>query len=285
MEVEIKQGINQILNNNKLSFGNMSYLYTFTNENIKGSLQHFDFNSKDVLTVTGSGDHVLNMLLYVDQIDTFDINLFAYYLLILKKYALIALEKDEFLDFFLNKQTSFDQKKFAKIRSYWQDEQDALSFFEYLFHKYESNGLKATNLFTNNQYDKKEEYIASNSYLDDENYTLLKQTILDKTIIFHRANIKTLSIPKQFDYIHISNITDYLCNMFAGNVLVNYKKFMYQNLYPMLKENGCLICYMYDGTFANFSRSSIQNVLNYQFKEYPVGKDKILVYERRKKAS
>ncbi len=281
MEEIQKQAITQILNRTKPTFGTMSYLYTFTNENIKETLTYLQLENKDILTVTGSGDHVLNMLLYVDNIDTFDINLFAYYLLILKKYAILALEKDEFLDFFLNEKPYFDPKTFAKIKACWQEEIDALSFFEYLFHLPQSLYLKKTTLFTDNQLSHREEYMAFNSYLDDENYAQLKQTIMSKNIQFHHSNLKSLVLSKQFDYIHISNITDYLCNMFSGDILGNYKKFIYQKLYSMLKENGCLLSYLYDGKIAHFSESYVHDILHYHFKEEEVGKDKILIFEKK----
>lgn len=94
------------------------------------------------MTVTGSGDHVLNMLLSVDKIDTFDINLFAYYFFVLKKYAIVALELDEYLDFLSIRTPNFDLRMFEKIKNFWQEEKDALDFFEYLFHFEKAHYLK-----------------------------------------------------------------------------------------------------------------------------------------------
>lgn len=142
MEASIKKSIDDILNSSKLKFGEQSFIYTFTNENIKQYLQYFDLHQKDILTVTGSGDHVLNMLLSVAKIDAFDINLFAYYFLILKKYAVATLELDEYLSFLSMEKPNFDKKVFEKIKSNWQQEREALEFFEYLFSLGQASYLK-----------------------------------------------------------------------------------------------------------------------------------------------
>lgn len=281
MDAVKKKAIDEILTSHDLTFGDLSFIYTFTNENIRKYLSLFNLENKDILTVTGSGDHVLNMLLSVDKIDTFDINLFAHYFFILKKYAVAALELDEYLDFFSMDTSDFDIKKFRKIKQIWQDEKDALYFFEYIFHSKNSSNLKNTSLFVSNKKEGKEENIERNLYLDEENYYKLKRNILDKQITFHHSNIKSLRLEEKFDYIFMSNITDYLFNMFEGDILRNYKKFLYSNLIPMLKENGKIISYLYNGRMQNFSREEMNMVLNYGFTEKSIGKDKILLYERK----
>ena len=104
------EAIDYIMASSKLKFSTRSFIYTFTNECIKDYLKFFDLKSKEILTVTGSGDHILNMLLDVDNIDTFDINLYAYYFYILKSYSLITLELDEYLDFFLDKESNYSKR-------------------------------------------------------------------------------------------------------------------------------------------------------------------------------
>ena len=71
MDAQIKKSVDEILSSTDLTFKKESFIYTYTNEDIKGYLSYFDLQDKNILTVTGSGDHVLNMLLSVDEIDTF----------------------------------------------------------------------------------------------------------------------------------------------------------------------------------------------------------------------
>lgn len=282
MDEKVKQAIANILSNSKLKFQTESFIYTFTNENIKGYLPYFKLENRDILTVTGSGDHILNLLLCVDSIDTFDTNLFAYYFFILKKYAIVALEVDDYLDFFSDRNPSFDSKIFNHIKLYWKEDQDALAFFEYLFHLSQAYYLKKTSLFVNNKADSISTNRERNIYLEEQNYYKLKRTILNKTVTFHHSNMKSLQIDKNFDFIFISNITDYLYNMFSEDVLRKYKKFIYSNIIPMLKENGKLVSYLYDGKMNGFSDEQVSNILHYNFEQKPVGQDKILVFTNRK---
>ena len=78
----------------------------------------------------------------------------------------------------------------------------------------------------------------------------------------------------------MSNITDYLYNMFQGDVLKKYKTFLYSNLIPMLKENGKIISYLYNGKIQNISKEEMDETLKYGFTKEPVGNDKVLIYKR-----
>ena len=280
MDAKTKKAIDNILSSSNLTFGEESFIYTFTNENISSYLSYFPLSGKNVVTVTGSGDHVLNILLSVDSIHTFDINIFAYYFLILKKYAVVALELDEYLDFLSNRTSYFDQKMFKKIENVWGNEVNALEFFEYIFHLGQSGYLKKTSLFVNNKVEDEQANIARNIYLQEDNYYKLKNIILDKQILFHHSNIKDLKLEEQFDYLFMSNITDYLRNMFSGDVLRKYKKFLYAKIISLLKQHGKIISYMYDGKMEGFASSEIDDVFQYGFTQKPVGKDKILIYEK-----
>lgn len=280
MDAQIKKSVDEILSSTDLTFKKESFIYTYTNEDIKGYLSYFDLQDKNILTVTGSGDHVLNMLFGVDEIDTFDINIFAYYFLILKKYALYALELDEYLDFLSMKTPNFDMKTFSKIKRIWQSEREALEFFEYIFNLNQAPYLKKTSLFVNNKVEDEKENIKRNNYLEEHKYYELKKSIMDKTITFHHSNIKALELNKKFDYIFISNITDYLQNMFSGDLLRSYKKFLYARIIPMLKQNGKLISYMYNGKMGQYTNEEVRNILQYKFNEKEVGNDKILIYEK-----
>lgn len=270
------EAIDNIMASSKLKFSNRSFIYTFTNECIKDYLNFFDLKDKKILTVTGSGDHILNMLLAVNNIDTFDINLYAYYFYVLKKYALITLELDEYLDFFLDKEINYNKKVFNKIKQNWNNEVYIKDFFEYVFRNYNKN----TPLFTNNKYQDKEKYIENNTYLDEINYYKLKKNLQNKNVNFINSNFTKLNLTDKYDYIFISNITDYLNNMFDNNSLRSYKKFLYKSIIPCLKENGKIISYLYNGEIKGYSKNELNEILNYGFSQKEVRNDKILVYKK-----
>lgn len=270
------EAIDNIMASSKLKFSNRSFIYTFTNECIKDYLNFFDLKDKKILTVTGSGDHILNMLLAVNNIDTFDINLYAYYFYVLKKYSLITLELDEYLDFFLDKEINYNKKVFNKIKQNWNNEVYIKDFFEYVFRNYN----KSIPLFTNNKYQDKEKYIENNTYLDEINYYKLKKNLQNKNVNFINSNFTKLNLTNQYDYIFISNITDYLNNMFDNNSLRSYKKFLYKSIIPYLKENGKIISYLYNGEIKGYSKNELNEILNYGFSQKEVRNDKILVYKK-----
>lgn len=270
------EAIDYIMASSKLKFSTRSFIYTFTNECIKDYLKIFDLKSKEILTVTGSGDHFLNMLLDVDNIDTFDINLYAYYFYILKSYSLITLELDEYLDFFLDKESNYSKKLFGKIKQNWNNNFDVKYFFDYVFTKYD----KHTTLFTNNKYSDREQLIKNNTYLEEKNYYKLKNDISNKTVNFINSNLTRLNLGKKYDYIFISNITDYLNNMFNPEPLKSYKKFLYKSIIPHLKESGKLVSYLYNGNMIGFNDSEVDEILNYGFVKKEVNNDKILIYTK-----
>ena len=77
------------------------WIYPFTNENIKGYYELFDFEDKDILCVTSSGDHVINSIFKgAKNIDAFDQNILSKYYTELKIGAIKTLSLEEFINFF-----------------------------------------------------------------------------------------------------------------------------------------------------------------------------------------
>ena len=59
---------------------NHSFIYLFTNENIKGFLDKISFKNGKVLTICSSGDQAFNLILNgANSVDLFDINIFTKY--------------------------------------------------------------------------------------------------------------------------------------------------------------------------------------------------------------
>ena len=74
-----------------------SSIYSFTTENIAGYMNELDLTDKKVITVTGSSDHIINVILKgCTDITTFDINPLTKYYMDLKLSAIKELSYKEF---------------------------------------------------------------------------------------------------------------------------------------------------------------------------------------------
>ena len=69
-------------------FNSYSASYVFTTENINAYYDRLDLKDKSILTVVGSGDHILNAILRgAKKIDAFDISGYAILFYYLKEAA------------------------------------------------------------------------------------------------------------------------------------------------------------------------------------------------------
>ena len=74
--------------------------YAVTNENL-GYFADLNIAGKDALTVTGSGDHALNLAFFgAKSVETFDINHLTFLAFDLKKNAILHLSRKEFIEFY-----------------------------------------------------------------------------------------------------------------------------------------------------------------------------------------
>ena len=127
------------------NFNNLSQIYSFTTENIAGYYKYLDFSNKNVLTVSASGDHIINAFYKgAQQVCGFDINYLSLLYTELKLVALLNLEYKEFLQFFmindkndLNKnKNAFDYKLYKNpkkefIEAHLDDGEDIDNFLCY----------------------------------------------------------------------------------------------------------------------------------------------------------
>ena len=124
IDSDIKKALDVIKseeNHNIGFFTSNSPIYKGTNENINGYSNCY-LGAKNVLTVIGSGDQVLNAIYYnAKNIDAFDISSFASYFLKLKIGAVKELSYYDYLDFFCGLD-AFDDKRFYKIVNSLDDE-------------------------------------------------------------------------------------------------------------------------------------------------------------------
>ena len=81
-----------------------SQIYILTNENQEVLANPNFTNNKNILTVLGSGDQVLNLLLgNAKTITTFDKNILAKYYFDLKRALILTLDYQDYLNFFFPK--------------------------------------------------------------------------------------------------------------------------------------------------------------------------------------
>ena len=200
-----------------------------TNENIDGYMSQLDFNGKyDALSVMGSGDHPLNISFYgIQDIDTFDINaLTEYYALGIKRSAILALNYNDYI-IFMNKlfdrNTSINEINDLinliipymdfKHKDYWKNLMD----YNY---KLQKNCNTSINIFHMLLLDiEKIEGVMKNLYLkSEENYNKLRSNLGKANITFMECECLDLGnkLTKQYDFIFLSNIADYMYKYFGN---------------------------------------------------------------------
>ena len=200
------------INTNNLNY---SFVYLFSNENIRGFTKKISFDNNKVLTVCSSGDQMFNLILNgANEVDLFDINIFTKHYFYLKKAAIEGLLYDEFLSFFfpnLFSKKIFNFETYLKIRNFI-DNSESKYFWDYLFCHYSSEDIYYSKLFSRLEYSKNN-IIEANDYLSNEfNYNKLKLLLKNKTFNFYHINLFKDKVPndKKYDFIYLSNIFDYL---------------------------------------------------------------------------
>src|SRR5574344_1334504 len=97
-------------------------LYIFTNELLKQYIPMMNVQKKDILTVTGSGDQTLNLILEgAKSIDTYDINLYAKNYMYFKIANILCFSYEEFCDYYLA-----DKINTTKYLNYYKRTRDFL---------------------------------------------------------------------------------------------------------------------------------------------------------------
>lgn len=197
-------------------------IYPFTSENIAGYMKDLDLTGKKVVTVTGSADHILNaILLGATEITTFDINPLTKPYMDLKISAIKNLSYDEFIKLLLFE--SNINLDYNIISSLDMSDESKMFWLEQLS-KFDNNGIELRNssLF-NTKYFNPNSKLWQNLYLEKSKYNLLKQQIKEANITFINASLNDLKIDENFDYMFLSNISDYLSLMYNSDPLRKYR--------------------------------------------------------------
>lgn len=202
--------------------GRFNSIYPFTSENIAGYMKDLDLTSKKVITVTGSTDHILNAILQgATEITTFDINPLTKPYMDLKISALKNLSYKDFIKLLLFESNM--NLDYSIISSLDMSDKSKMFWLEQLS-KYNNSGIELRNssLF-NTKYFNPNSKLWQNLYLEKNKYNLLKQQLKDTNITFINTSIKDLKVDEHFDYMFLSNISDYLSLMYDSDTLKQYR--------------------------------------------------------------
>lgn len=207
-------------------FGRASAVYAFATENLGGYYPELELGKRSVLTVCGSGDHVLNAILYgAASVTAFDINQAALAWARFKATALKTLEFEEFRLFFLKDSLSdpgpnreaLNYEVFSRFKGCLDAETEV--FFETLYTAFDHDGLALRNsAFFNNRYDTNVLKLRNNPYLlSPLDYEKLRSRIEEVPTEYRDWSVLELAEKasgREYDVIVLSNLCDYAVDMF-----------------------------------------------------------------------
>lgn len=226
--------LKKIINDRKFFGDNTFYqygrTYHHTNENLREYMPNL--HNKKVLTVSSSGDHLLNALASgAIHIDTFDLNSFSPLIQSLKLYAIRYLDANDSYEF-LN---TFDRNIYYKFNSFLPSNEK--KFFDFFF-KYPDFDELAFKFFYHQNIDN----IQNNKYFDISILKYIRANI--KKLINNHLNINIYYLPcyikDKYDAIFLSNISQYINNVDRFLTLIYH-------LRNFLNDDGCIYyAYLYD---------------------------------------
>lgn len=196
-------------------------VYPFTTENIAGYMGDLNLKGKKIITVTGSGDHVINAISRgATDITTFDINPLTKYYLDLKLATIKNFSYHNYLYTFLYRGIDLNSKQISKFdmpddsKNFWLEK---LSIFnDSWFALRKSPSIFNVELIDPNLVSQ------CNLYFDEYIYDEIKKKLNKVNISFIQTDLKELSLKNQYDYMFLSNIFDYADLMYKNNHVKNY---------------------------------------------------------------
>lgn len=246
------------------SFGNFDPSYLWTNEDMKLYPKE-NLKEKNILTITSSGDHALNVILNGgSMIDSFDVNIFSKYVSALK---IAMIKKYGYYDFFKRmdwienmESLNFNSKEniIDSIREYLShDEYLFWSTFEYLRINNKVNFNDVINVYGS---------LKKNAYTDAFSYNKLKRNLKKAKITYYDSDIMDIekSVNKKYDRVFLSNVLEYVLASNGPRFVNNYNDAMIKLDKILLPSS---IIYGYD--FNDISRylDNMPVSLSYTYKE------------------
>ena len=186
-------------------------IYVNTNEPLSSYYQSFPIMNHRVLTVTASGDHILQAVsMGAKEIDAFDKNRLAIYMSKLKIAALKVLTREEFINFFyyvVNPDTFFSIDLYEKIREYL--DADTQLFWDTLYEKGDLVNTIINRFFVSNIIDD-----SYNSYQSEDMYYKTNEALDSVRINYRVVDLNNLPdvlvTGKRYGAMFLSNIYDHL---------------------------------------------------------------------------
>lgn len=252
-------------------YHNSSFIYKFTNERINDYQKYLE-NQKEILSITASGDQILNSILAGSKkITSIDISRFPQYFFELKKAAILSLTLKEYMDFFMREEKYDDilnDEVYDYIKNNLTDE--SREFWNSLFNFFDGAEICSSSLFSN-EVIIPQTIVSRNRYLQEQQYHQLKNKIENVEINHIIGDIKEInsSFEQQYDLINLSSIFYY---SFYG--IDDYKKLL-EHL--PLNDSGIVITYLYK------MRKNILNEFKskeYSFETFKNSQEGIMVYQK-----
>jgi len=229
-------------------------MYIYATEMVTSYYQALKVQEKSILTVTGSGDQVIDALfLGAQKVFGFDLNERAGYLAELKMAALKSLTLEEFLDFFGKDMQSATLKYELYIKLKALLPVNISSFFDQLYAEFNNNG---TNLAKSEYFRQRGDIGTSpitsiNGYLENaESYRKISAILNQNNPLMFQAGVDDVTerLPDRntkFDLINLSNVPNYLIGNLPGADPVGQFIEIMKKLTRLLNPGGQIFCYSY----------------------------------------
>ncbi len=238
-----------------LIMSSSSPMYLNATEMTSEYYSFLNLDDKDVLTVIGSGDQVIDSYFYgAKKVVGFDINKNATHMLNLKLEAIKSLSYKEFLRFFyISEENSIlNHKIYTRFRKFLSE--STRKFFDKLYKLFDFDGYKLANSCFIHQRKAEIEQLKFSGFLEDEvSYNKVREILSKKKPALLICELNELSKKLEntrFDLTNLSNIPNYLVNSFKEEGKEDPLDYFFNKilltLKDILKENGKIIYYNYD---------------------------------------
>ena len=191
--------------------GHYNTVYNMTNEQLALYFKYFPIKDGNVLTVLGSGDHVLQAVCCgAKSIYAFDYNPLALHMAKLKIKSLSILERNEFLNYFYNidYKRYFDVSYYKKIRDYLDSY--TMKLWDSLYNDFNNHEI------TDNLINNGDSYInrSEDGFLNRDKYYLTKKNLENVDINYFCSDVFDVleKVPSdiKFNAAFLSNIFDWM---------------------------------------------------------------------------
>jgi len=211
----------QIAWHNYQHIGNRySGIYYNSNEDLNSLFSKFDFMGKEIFSVLSSSDQLFHLYNSgAKVVDTFDINKLTFYYYYLRKWF---IEYKNAYYPIINIKTIIETVSRVSPRD--EQEKRAIYFWTYFFNNSSIDDL----------YDFFIEKVDNKTNLIN-NLKIIKNKLRKNNFNFYNIDISDVfNLNKQYDYIYLSNISDYID-------VYKFETFR-DNLFNLLKKDGKIIC-------------------------------------------